>query len=47
MQKICRDYGVLIDAPGDDMTGAALRGTFIIDPAGATFAFLLSTVDSE
>jgi alkyl hydroperoxide reductase subunit AhpC len=32
-KDISRAYGVLVDTPGDDMYGAALRGLFIIDPS--------------
>ena len=33
-KKISKAYGVLVEDEDDDMFGAALRGLFIIDPAG-------------
>jgi len=33
-KRISADYGVLVTEEDDDMFGAALRGLFIIDPAG-------------
>lgn len=33
-KRISKDYGVLVEDENDEMFGAALRGLFIIDPAG-------------
>ena len=33
-KEMARDYNVLVETPGDDLFGAALRGLFIIDMHG-------------